>query len=549
MTTEIDTCSSSSVEGCYCEEPSEVQEVDEKVSRLVFPKTRRFPRQIGSSPHFAHHQMLGRATSKRDIENSSALLRQERKPFGFWKKYKKIIIITGGIVLTAAAVAAITIASAGTATGAATAGGVAILSGLAEDKKDKEKSPPSQASAPISFAPPAPPIVPIEPKIDFSYQPDFNASYPPSCPVPLQLEPIFSQASYFTGESQNLAPPPIPNQPAFPEIRYEPSLNQFVDPNPGNWKYRPELAAQERIQAAAEMMGLTQPIFEVKTPPHQAPIEQGPAPERIVEPSGLTRAMFDRELWDPSITSDRELFIPKSGPLLGQMDQGQVHYHCGIGNTLDTVIEGGACLYKGLGQLLAVQPHWIHQDSLTYGLTTVILEKSKEKQTLLDPLHWPGVRVLRDGFLNRSDVARAIAYEVEQLSTKAQAIIEANNPKLKQLHIAFSNGGYVFREALKQLPPEYRNTIIVITAGSTAIIDATLACKVYNRIGSKDWPSKFCNGGAEDIAAAEATGDVWIVPQTETQAGVGGHYFTQPDYQDEITSIIYDDIVNEYEIY
>ena len=367
--------------------------------------------------------------------------------------------------------------------------------------------------------------------------------------MPFQLEPIFPQASYFVGESQNLAPPPIPNQTVFPEIRYELPLNQFVDPNPENWKYRPELAAQERIQAAIEMMGLTQLTFEGKAPPQQARVQQGPAPERIVEPSGLTRAMFDRELWDPSITSDRELFIPQSGPLLGQIDQGKINYHCGIGNTLETVMEGGACLYEGLGQLMAVQPHWVHQDSLAYGLTTVILEKSKEKQTLFDPLHWPGIRVLRDGFLNKSDVSRAIAYEVEQLSTKAQAIIETNNPKLKQVHVAFSNGGYVFREALKQLPPEYRNTIIVITAGSTAIIDATLAWEVYNRIGSKDWPSKFCNGGEEDVAAAEELGAVRIIAQTETQTGVGGHYFTQPEYQDEITKIIEDKIMSNYELY
>ena len=135
------------------------------------------------------------------------------------------------------------------------------------------------------------------------------------------------------------------------------------------------------------------------------------------------------------------------------------------------------------------------------------------------------------------------------LAKIADNIIEKGNPKLKQVHVAFSNGGHVFQEALKRLSPQQQQTVIVVTAGTTAIIDEHLACKVYNVIGSKDWPSKVCNGGVGGIEKAKETANVKMIQQTETEGVVGGHYFLQPDYQDKIKGLFVAEIVGEYEIY
>jgi hypothetical protein len=39
-----------------------------------------------------------------------------------------------------------------------------------------------------------------------------------------------------------------------------------------------------------------------------------------------------------------------------------------------------------------------------------------------------------------------------------------------------------------------------------------------------------------------------MLPQTETQFPVGGHYFVQPDYQKRIAEIITEDVREDYEI-
>jgi hypothetical protein len=152
--------------------------------------------------------------------------------------------------------------------------------------------------------------------------------------------------------------------------------------------------------------------------------------------------------------------------------------------------------------------------------------------------------------LENSQIQRSIDYEVESLSRIAQNIIAKDNPKLKQVHVTFSNGGHVFNEALKRLPSEYRETIIVITTGTTAIIKNGMACEVYNVIGDQDWPSKLCNGGLSGIENAKDEGaTVYLIPQEETQTGLGGHYFVQPNYQDRIGVILKTEIIKDYEIY
>ena len=246
----------------------------------------------------------------------------------------------------------------------------------------------------------------------------------------------------------------------------------------------------------------------------------------------------------------------KELPLIGAPDQGTVHFHCGINNSTFTALDGACRFRETLDKEFAVQSHLIHSDSLLHGLTMVALEKLNNPQITYEALHpmtaiCPDVELalLPKEILQKSDIQRSIDYEVATLSKIAKNIIAKNNPKLKQCHIAFSNAGYVFNEALKQLSPEYRETIIIITAGSTTIIDADLACKVYNLIGDKDWPSQTYHGGLGDIEKAKNRANIEIITQNETEGVVGGHYFLQPDYQDKIRETAKRELLNVYEIY
>ena len=156
-------------------------------------------------------------------------------------------------------------------------------------------------------------------------------------------------------------------------------------------------------------------------------------------------------------------------PYLGSTDQGTVHFHCGIRNTFTSVVEAGLSLKDSLDQTYAVQPHLLHSNNLITGLSMVGLEQ-------LDTgfgkyLLGASLIKLPGELLQYSFIKRSVNYVVENLSLIAQNILDKNNPQLKQVHVTFSNGGYVMKEALKRLPQEYRDTVIVITTGTTAIIN------------------------------------------------------------------------------
>ncbi len=243
-------------------------------------------------------------------------------------------------------------------------------------------------------------------------------------------------------------------------------------------------------------------------------------------------------------------------PLIGSGHQSTVHFHCGINNNEGTIMEGGSRLWETLDQNFAVHPHLIHSNSLIQGLTMVHLEKLDHPQITHESLRPmrainPDVELalLPREILQNSFVQRSIDYEVSMLTKIAENIIEKKNSKLKQVHVAFSNGGHVFKEALKRLSPEHQQTVIVITAGTTAIIDEHLACKVYNVIGSKDWPSILCNGGMGKIERTMDFAKIEMILQSETDGVVGGHYFLQPEYQKTVGEIVKMEIINKYEIY
>ena len=244
-------------------------------------------------------------------------------------------------------------------------------------------------------------------------------------------------------------------------------------------------------------------------------------------------------------------------PLLGYPNQSTIHYHCGIKNNYGSIVEGGLCLNDVLNNQFAIQPHLIHSNNVLQGLSLVQVEKfdnlSKDLAAaeLILPnflkssdtqIPWP------ETVLQNSLIQQSIDYELKNLSQIAQKIIETGNPNLKQVHVTFSNGGYVFNEALKQLTPEEQATIIVVTTGTTAIINDDLAHEVYNVIGDKDWPSISCVGGTKGIDAAKGGATIEFISQTETQAVIGGHYFVQPQYQLRVSEILQYDL-KQYEIY
>jgi|GEM_PF-5103455 len=227
-----------------------------------------------------------------------------------------------------------------------------------------------------------------------------------------------------------------------------------------------------------------------------------------------------------------------------------VHFHCGIYNDHSSVVEGGECLHATLDKEFTVQPHWIHSANVVEGLVLVSLQKINFLfQTLghTDYLSSDSL-ALPSSLLKNSILSKSIEYEVQLLSKAAKEILKQDKEKLKQLHVTFSNGGHVFREALKLLPREERNTIILITIGSTVAIEENLACKVYNVIGDKDQGSITCNTWDDAMGIFQQAVTRRRISQQEVEALVGGHYFQQPQYQECIKEII-QAIESEYEIF
>lgn len=248
-------------------------------------------------------------------------------------------------------------------------------------------------------------------------------------------------------------------------------------------------------------------------------------------------------------------FTPQPLECLGDPNGSTIHFHCGINNSEETTGSSGACLRNSLDHQFSVQPHWIHQDNLVHGATMVGLEKlekiGEENQALTPILPIvPLAGAAAGAILSHSAIQKSIDYEKELVSNMAKEILEQKNDKLKQVHIVFSNAGYVMNETIKQLPQEYKDTMIVIAVGPTTILNDDLGChKVYNIVGDKDWPSKLCNGGDKGLREAEQNADIKTIKQTETEPLVGGHYFVQQDYQKEIKKVMEDNVIGQYEIY
>jgi RHS repeat-associated protein len=229
---------------------------------------------------------------------------------------------------------------------------------------------------------------------------------------------------------------------------------------------------------------------------------------------------------------------------IGDSERGTVHYHSGINNTDGSVAEAQTTLYNLFQEQYAIAGYWIHHNNLAYGLTLVAAEKIRGAESPVMPF---GFQMLGSGFFAYSYMNDVIAYEAKLLKNNAEEILKEDSPRIKQVHLLFSNASYPFREALRSLSFEEQDTIIIVSCGPTTFIENSLAHRVYNIIGEKDWPARFCHGlfkgfmGRDDV-------NIEFIEQTETKPGVFGHYFEQPDYQNEILKNMHK-IKNEYDIY
>ncbi|MBU6383955.1 MAG: hypothetical protein KGR16_06545 [Verrucomicrobia bacterium] len=514
----------------------------------------------------------------------------------FWEEYHEEIVTGVIIAATVAAVTTLVICAGGAGTHAVIAGGAALIDSVNDSPPDKPAALPSQApTICLGECVPSASADKLLEDIKNSYSPRCTPHFAEESIAPFIPHPFYPQLNpailynddYIAKCYEQLGWQPPFAAPQIPERE----LPARTEPIPIPQELRPSPTGGEFVKFIEGKLAATKdPTYTdqfPKWPNHQQVVTS------IEQALGSTQdtERYLREFWEKEHefvagTQAIEQFYQKTKPksltsidyhnyasqlavrkppapiadipLLGYADQSTIHYHCGINNTFKSVVDAGLQLHNSLDAKFAVQPHLIHSNHLLTGLGLVQVEKFDDLAkdilaagaALPQSLTWPDTNIAwPETILQSSHIQKSVDYEVATLSQIAQEILKSGQDNLKQVHVTFSNGGYVFREALKQLTPEERSTIIVIPIGTTALIDADLACKVYNVIGDKDWPSISCNGGISGIEAAQDKANIEVVIQNETEKVIGGHYFTQPDYQGKITEILMQKITKTYDIY
>jgi hypothetical protein len=246
--------------------------------------------------------------------------------------------------------------------------------------------------------------------------------------------------------------------------------------------------------------------------------------------------------------------------ILGSAGQGTIHYHNGIMNSYEDMLEAEISLYKKLDGEFAIQPHMIHGSDKWKGLSTV--QMGKIGFDYIEELSKPLI-INKDLKLNEPQwrfahrkceeygVYEVVDYEVENLKSIAKDILSKNDPNLKQLHVTFSNGGFIFNRALERLTSEERGTIVVITLGTTEIISSDLACEVCNVFGSQDWESLMINGGPNNIIelSSKKDGSIYFIEQKNVSRYLRGHEFLQADYLEDLRERIKNVLSKKYRFY
>lgn len=450
---------------------------------------------------FESDQIPMMACSRKSNKNNAP--KKKSAASRFWKKHKKVILIGAGVVTVVVVVVVVVVCSGGLAGTAVAGAGAGALDGLTSGSESPSESKPTTH---------------FQPQLDYE-------------------NTTVVEAPSIAFNDKEFTPETFAQNTQLTDANIAMNGTQFS--NPQNIEVSPVvLSYGERIA-----------MFEER----RLEAERGQAARLTGREigSGPYNNYADKA-YKTSFTADFISPPPfKEIPLIGYPDQSTIHYHCGINNTFIDVYEGGSCLNQTFDKEFAVQSHWIHGDSLVKGLTMVQLQQIS---TVCEdiPILLPGSKFPQQAakmVLAFSNIQKSINYEAENLGKIADLIIQRRNPRLKQAHVTFSNGGYVFCEALKRLTPEQGDTIVVITTGTTAIIDDHLACKVYNIIGDKDWPSIKLNGGMEKLLQPSEKAQIEILPQTETAKIIEGHYFMQPDYQNQVLKIVNEQIMKNYEIY
>ena len=492
------------------------------------------------------------------------------KTWRWCQKHSTAILI--GVAVVAAIATTIILAA-----GAATAAG-ALLN---DDKKSahRRKAPRSDPSDPLPVATaPSTPTIPLsvhsrsEHPCTNSLIESFSVSALLQAPTSLSSIPTSPLAPFIGATSNELTSSTLPLQTpiSLPPSTPCPSIISFVPPSFQTITSSFVLAPPSNdIPNPVEPSALSSFLQTLADPPSKPPSIYAPPNPETSKPSPMkTPSLLSRFFPPKRLSSEERAYRPfinrRTGlpvidrskvwkvepgsppfeeiPLIGDKDRHMLHFHCGINNDQFTVKDGGACLHSILDRTFAIQPHRVHSSSLLVGLAQVGLENLNNTYRSFIEAGFSSGGVTQGlakipGAILDSSLGRSIDYTVATLTRIANEIIAQDKPNLKQLHVTFSNGGYVFKEALLKLNPEQRNTVIVITTGTTAIIDASLACQVYNVIGDKDWPSQVCNGGRDGIERARGKADVEIISQEEVDFVLGGHYFKQSDYQEKIKSI------------
>jgi hypothetical protein len=262
------------------------------------------------------------------------------------------------------------------------------------------------------------------------------------------------------------------------------------------------------------------------------------------------------DLYAQSILASSYINIPKTSPpyqehaLIGQTHQSTIHVHTGIKNSYKEVKKAAKKFSKNLEQQFAIKPHQLHSASFIKGGIEVLIGKVQKIEELakkiIDPIDL--IPDVSKKLLNVTDIQKSIDYVKDTIFTIGQNILFKNNPNLKQVHVTFSNAGFVFNEALKTLPKEIKDTVICITAGTTHIIPNQRAHRVYNLIGSEDLPSKLCVGSIIGLNIANRSSNIEEIEQKSALL-FGGHFFLQEEYQLRIKEIIEKEIQPFFAIY
>jgi len=477
----------------------------------------------------------------------------------FWQKHGRQILVAAAIVAIVATVIVVSVSMAGTTSGVTAAAAGAAIKSLQNSPDEPGKLP---QSIPVSV--PSPNPLAVEPISTPTQINDFtNPNFPrmDESISYLQWRERCLQEELFTSLRNNERTIPTPQTPVV--LEKPNSIRQFVGliekklletaspnyiANLQTKDPRPDYGQQfvKQIEKALRETANSNYLAMIDDRNYLATMQ---VVEKLFPKGEISGGMIDN--YASSLSFQKPTVPFQDVPLLGRPDQSTIHFHSGISNNFSSIVGGGLYLKKSLDNQFAVQPHLVHSNSIVSGLTFVGLEEiDARNKELASAGIIPTLNLfeLATIILENSQIQRSIDYEVASLSQIAQNIIKTNKPNLKQLHVTFSNGGYIFNEALKQLPPEYQETIIVITTGTTAIIDKKLAHKVHNLIGDKDWPSLTVNG-AKAVEQAKEKGILEIIPQNETLWGIGGHYAIQPDYHDEVSNFAKKEIIGKYEIY